>query len=129
MNNLLLGAIVGDIFGQPYEFKKSRQNSLCFDLFENKGKFTDDTVCTIGVAEAIIHNPKNPDFTTFVSKWCSKYPYAGYGKLFKKWIVSDKKEPYGSYGNGSAMRVSPCGYLYEYEDVLYFSTKQAENNT
>lgn len=44
----------------------------------------------------------------------------------KKWIVSDKKEPYGSYGNGSAMRVSPCGYLYEYEDVLYFSTKQAE---
>ena len=64
MNNLLLGAIVGDIFGQPYEFKKSRQNSLCFDLFENKGKFTDDTVCTIGVAEAIIHNPKNPDFTT-----------------------------------------------------------------
>lgn len=113
MNNLLLGAIVGDIFGQPYEFKKSRQNSPCFDLFENKGKFTDDTVCTIGVAEAIIHNPKNPDFTTFVSKWCSKYPYAGYGKLFKKWIVSDKKEPYGSYGNGSAMRVSPCGYLYE----------------
>lgn len=126
MNNLLLGAIVGDIFGQPYEFKKSRQNSPCFDLFKNKGKFTDDTVCTIGVAEAIIHNPKNPDFTTFVSKWCSKYSYAGYGKLFKKWIVSDKKEPYGSYSNGSAMRVSPCGYLYEYEDVLYFSTKQAE---
>lgn len=111
MNNLLLGAIVGDIFGQPYEFKKSRQNSPCFDLFENKGKFTDDTVCTIGVAEAIIHNPKNPDFTTFVSKWCSKYPYAGYGKLFKKWIVSDKKEPYGSYGNGSAISGS-IAYAY-----------------
>lgn len=123
MNNILLGAIVGDILGQPYEFKFKRQDSLNFDLFEHKGKFTDDTVCTIAIAEAIIYNL---DFKESLVKWCTKYPKAGYGKLFRLWLKSTAKEPYYSYGNGSAMRVSPCGYIENYEEMLAASTKQAE---
>ena len=115
----MYGAITGDIIGSQFEFDRGNK-SREFELFGKKCEYTDDTVMTAAVAEALLDAGKDADEKTVkeklvasLKKWGKKYPYAGYGNRFKLWVLSDKSEPYGSYGNGSGMRVSPVGWLYD----------------
>ena len=115
----MYGAIIGDIVGSQFEFDRGNK-SRDFELFSKECKFTDDTVMTVAVAEALLDAGKDADEKTIkeelirsLKKWGKAYPRAGYGNRFKQWVLTDKSEPYGSYGNGSAMRVSPAGWLYD----------------
>ncbi len=115
----MYGAITGDIIGSQFEFDRGNK-SREFELFGKKCEYTDDTVMTVAVAEALLDAGKDADEKTIkeklissLKKWGKKYPYAGYGNRFKLWVLSDKSEPYGSYGNGSGMRVSSVGWLYD----------------
>ena len=115
----MYGAIIGDIVGSQFEFDRGNK-SRDFEFFGKECKFTDDTVMTVAVAEALMEAGKDADEKTIkealirsLKKWGKKYPHAGYGNRFKKWVLSDNSEPYGSYGNGSAMRVSAAGWFYD----------------
>ena len=113
----MLGAIIGDIVGSRFEF--SKQTTFDFELFTPDCDFTDDTICTVAVADAILNNKP---YRETIHEWCRRYPTpkGGYGSLFQRWIDSENPQPYGSSGNGSAMRVSPVGWLFdEYKDVLH----------
>lgn len=101
---VVIGAICGDTIGSAYEFHPVK--STDFTLLSSWSRFTDDTVCTVAVADAIMGDM---DFTSSLQSWCRKYPRAGYGGAFRKWIRSESPAPYNSWGNGSAMRVSPAG--------------------
>ena len=103
---VLRGAICGDIIGSAYEWKLTKNYN--FNLFTDRSSFTDDTVCSIAVAESLITNESLVDT---MQKWCRRYPHAGYGGMFRQWIRLANPEPYGSYGNGSAMRVSAAGAI------------------
>lgn len=104
---MLYGGIGGDIIGSPYEFRNSGASSD-FELFTEKGKFTDDTVLTVAVAECILEQV-SPDKS--LAKYAQKYPKAGYGGNFSKWATGmTMYKPYNSYGNGSAMRIGPVAY-------------------
>ena len=106
----MIGAILGDIIGSRFEFSELRKNkSEEFDLFTKDCYFTDDTVMTIATADAILNNK---DFTKTYQEWGRKYPDRGYGGMFHSWLFEDNPKPYNSFGNGSAMRVSPVGWLY-----------------
>src|SRR5688572_8523831 len=102
----MLGAIIGDIVGSIYEFDNHR--SKHFPFFGRKADFTDDTVCTIAVADALL-NGRPPAEALY--DWCNRYPGRGYGGMFGQWIQRPGSPPYNSYGNGAAMRVSPAGFL------------------
>lgn len=105
----MLGAIVGDIVGSVYEWNNIKTKD--FPLFREDCFFTDDTVMTCAVAEAIMNGGQKDDFIDAMKKYGKMYPDAGYGARFGNWIDSDNREPYYSFGNGSAMRVSPCAWL------------------
>ncbi len=105
----MLGAIVGDIVGSVYEWNNIKTKD--FPLFREDCTFTDDTVMTCAVAEALMNGGKKDDFIDAMKKYGRMYPDAGYGARFGAWIFSDNRETYNSYGNGSAMRVSPCGWI------------------
>ena len=115
----MLGAILGDIIGSPYEFDQGNKSKE-FDLFHPLCYFTDDTVMTIAIADALLKAGKSASVTSIrnhvicsMRTWGKKYPNAGYGSSFIRWLLSDNEpHPYGSYGNGSAMRVSSAGWLY-----------------
>ena len=102
----MLGACIGDIIGSVFEFRewKSRE----FPLFSEKSEFTDDTVCTIAVAESLLDG-NDPALT--LRKWGHRYPGRGYGGRFAQWLRNPDMGPYGSFGNGAAMRVSPAALL------------------
>jgi len=102
----MLGAIAGDIIGSVYEF--SNIKSTVFPLITDRSDFTDDTVLTIATADCILSNGKYPEY---YKKYFRKYPGRGYGGNFSIWGESDDIDPYNSYGNGSAMRVAPVGYV------------------
>ena len=115
----MYGAIIGDIIGSRFEFDNG-DKSRNFELFTTECDFTDDTVMTVAVAEALLEAGKDADEKTIKSsliksmkKWGQKYPYAGYGARFINWVLTEDPEPYGSYGNGSGMRVSPVGWFYD----------------
>jgi ADP-ribosylglycohydrolase len=115
----MFGAILGDMIGAPYEFDRGKKTKK-FPLFVAASQFTDDTVMTIAVAEALLgvaaDAPDNIFFDDIVAsmrRWGRKYPHAGYGGRFREWLKSPDPKPYGSYGNGSAMRVSAAGWLYD----------------
>ena len=115
----MYGAIIGDIIGSRFEFDRG-DKSRDFELFTTECNFTDDTVMTVAVAEALLEAGKDADEKTIKSyliksmkKWGQKYPDAGYGARFISWVLTEEPEPYGSYGNGSGMRVSPVGWLYD----------------
>ncbi len=115
----MLGAIAGDIIGSIYEGKSIKTKH--FDLFDPPRYFTDDTILTVAIADAIL-NQKS--YAEMLKKYCRNYPDAGYGGNFYQWGHSDNDEPYNSYGNGSAMRVSPVAFAFQdLETVL----KEAEN--
>jgi ADP-ribosylglycohydrolase len=108
----MLGAIIGDIIGSRWEFNPT--NDYNFEWLSGDNGFTDDTICTVGVADALLHNR---DFGESIHGWCNRYPHpmGSYGGRFAQWVHSNNPQPYGSYGNGSAMRVSPVGYWYDTE--------------
>jgi len=102
----MIGAIIGDIIGSRFEFNNHR--STDFDLFDTSCDFTDDTVMTMAVAEAILGNRP---FGETLHEYGRRFPGRGYGGRFFGWLNSNTPEPYDSFGNGSAMRVSPCALL------------------
>ncbi|WP_026507843.1 ADP-ribosylglycohydrolase family protein [Butyrivibrio sp. MC2013] len=115
----MYGAILGDMVGAPYEFDQG-DKSKDFEMWNSSVHFTDDTVMTIAIADGIMTAGLEAQETelkeSVVNKmqaWGRRYLDAGYGARFIHWLVSNRPMPYGSYGNGSAMRVSPVGWLYE----------------
>ncbi len=110
----MIGSIIGDIIGSQFEYLNySNKMNMCqdfdFDFFTKASKFTDDTVLTIAVADCLMNKKSYADTYKVYAK---KYPLAGYGSNFIQWVDSSSVEPYGSYGNGSAMRVSPVAYYF-----------------
>ena len=105
----MLGAITGDIIGSIYEANNIKTKK--FDLFTDKNRFTGDTVMTFAVAEALMNGGGDENFIRFMKRYGLLYPRAGYGGTFVRWLASDTTEPYNSWGNGSAMRVSSCGWI------------------
>jgi len=122
----MLGAIIGDIVGSRFEFNNHRRTD--FELFTEKCGFTDDTICTIAVADALI---KNIPFSDSLHHWCRKYPFpkGGYGGNFARWVQSDNPQPYNSFGNGSAMRVSACGWFSIDPDKVIEAAQQSAECT
>ena len=105
----MLGAIIGDIVGSVYEWNNIKTKD--FPLFTEKCFFTDDTVMTIAVADALMNGGTADNFIDSMKKYGRMYPNSGYGARFGSWLFSNDRKPYNSWGNGSAMRVSPCGWL------------------
>ena len=105
----MLGAIIGDIVGSVYEWNNIKTKD--FPFFNEKCFFTDDTVMTIAVADALLKGGTTDDFIDSMKEIGRLYPNSGYGGGFANWLFSDSREPYNSWGNGSAMRVSPCGWF------------------
>ncbi|SNL80668.1 hydrolase [Streptococcus pneumoniae] len=105
----MLGAIIGDIVGSVYEWNNIKTKD--FPLFRKDCFFTDDTVMTCAVAEAIMNGGQKDDFIDAMKKYGRMYPNADYGARFNAWLNSDNREPYNSFGNGSAMRISPCAWI------------------
>lgn len=104
----MLGAIIGDIIGSIYEWNRIKTKD--FPLFIEDCFFTDDTVMTLAIGEAVARGGQKKDFIQCMKKLGRQYPDAGYGGYFNEWLFTDDERPYNSYGNGSAMRVSACGY-------------------
>ena len=102
----MLGAIIGDIAGSIYEASPIKTKN--FPFFAGSCRFTDDSVCTVAVADILLHDL--PPAET-LQAWCRRHPHRGYGGNFDMWIYDDPPEPYDSYGNGAAMRVSPAAFL------------------
>ena len=118
----MIGAIMGDMIGAPYEFDRSPKTKE-FPLFSNRSEFTDDSVMTIAVAEALMNSLGKTDdeiksaLVESMKKWGRIYPDAGYGGMFYQWLNTREPKPYGSFGNGSAMRVSSVGWLFDTLEV------------
>ncbi|WP_296987786.1 ADP-ribosylglycohydrolase family protein [Desulfovibrio piger] len=126
----MLGAIIGDMVGSPYEFHPWRGAVEAFPLFSPRSRFTDDTVMTVAVGRALMrsHGQEQACREAFIDamhEYGRAYIRAGYGQRFFRWIVTGSREPYNSFGNGSAMRVSPvgwaCGSLEETEQYAALS--------
>ena len=118
------GAVIGDIAGSRFE--GSRGGPKDFELFHRRCTFTDDTVCTAAIAHIIV-NDRNPSFT--LQRWCRRHPDRSYGGAFRQWIANPVPEPYGSFGNGAAMRVSPVALLHRkrsLEEALSLSDRVTE---
>ena len=116
----MLGAIAGDVIGSIYERFPVR--STDFPLFPRRARFTDDTVLTVATAQAI---REGGDYRAAYRSWGRRYPAAGYGPGFKRWLGQDDPPALGSLGNGSAMRVSPVGLAFDSE---YEVLREAERS-
>ena len=117
--NKILGGIVGDIIGSTREWHNVKTED--FELLPAGSRFTDDTVMTLAVAEWLMTDPTHSErgLVECMQRLGRKYPNAGYGGMFRRWLVTDNPEPYNSFGNGSAMRVSPVGlYANSMEEAL-----------
>src|SRR5436190_6261597 len=118
----MIGAIVGDIVGSVHEGIGTKHAD--FPLFDPECRFTDDTVLTVAVADKLLHGGSYVDK---LHNYYHAYPQAGYGQSFIVWAGYRKREPYGSWGNGSAMRVSPVAYAFEtLDEVLAEAARSAE---
>ena len=118
----MLGAIVGDIVGSVYEFDNHKSKD--FPLFREDSKFTDDTILTIATADALMHH--DWDFAAKYREYGKKYP-SSYGNRFRDWIDEVITGPYDSFGNGSAMRVSPVAWFEKHEHrVMEIAKRSAE---
>ena len=105
----MLGAIIGDVVGSVYEWNNIKTKE--FPFFREDCFFTDDTVMTCAVAEAIMNGGQKDNFIDAMKKYGRMYPNADYGARFNRWLMTDNRDPYNSFGNGSAMRVSPCAWF------------------
>ena len=131
----ILGAVIGDIIGSRFEWHNYKGKD--FDLFTNNCKFTDDSAMTIAIGIALYDcNGNYENLSNQAIKAMQQighqYAYCGYGGSFKAWLQSDNPEPYNSWGNGSAMRVSACAYfansLDEVKDLSYKVTAVTHNH-
>lgn len=116
----MLGAIAGDVIGSVYEHDPIETTT--FPLFSEASRFTDDTVLTVAVAAAIL---ADGDYAAALRTFGRRYPRAGYGRSFHAWLRSDAAGPYGSWGNGSAMRVSPVGLAFDTLDEVLAEAKRS----
>ena len=118
----MLGALAGDIIGSVYEHQSIKTKA--FPLFSPHATFTDDTVLTVALAEAILHDL---DYSQVIRAYYRRYPHAGYGGSFHRWARTEGSPPYNSWGNGAAMRTSPVGYAFDtLEEVLARAKRYAE---
>ena len=115
----MYGAFLGDMIGSKFEFDRGGLTKE-FQLLEHGDSWTDDTVMTVAVAEALLAAGRDADVAELeaacmksMQKWGQRYPYAGYGARFIHWVNAANPKPYNSFGNGSAMRVSAAGWLYD----------------
>lgn len=104
----MLGAIAGDIIGSRFE--RNPIKTTDFELFHPECRFTDDSVLTLAIADHIV---LGSDLGNTLKEYFNQYPNAGYGERFMQWASSPSREPYNSFGNGSAMRVSPVGFAFD----------------
>ena len=106
----MIGAIIGDIVGSRFEFDNT--NDFDFELFAEDCAYTDDSICTVAVADAAMNGVAYGDV---LHSWCRRYPnpMGGYGCSFAQWVASNNPRPYNSFGNGSAMRVASIGWLFD----------------
>ncbi len=104
----MLGAMIGDIVGSVYEWDNIKTTQ--FELFSSRCFFTDDTVLTAATAQALL---TNGDYAKIYQDFARRYPGRGYGGNFSRWIQSNNPKPYNSWGNGSAMRISPVGFAFD----------------
>ena len=108
----IIGAICGDIIGSTHEFHPIKEKD--FKLFDRRSGFTDDTVMTLAIASWLIKDKTSTDVLIHeIKKFGLSYPGAGYGGMFRRWLRQENPEAYGSWANGSAMRVSPCAWVGE----------------
>ena len=116
----MLGAIIGDIVGSRFEFNNT--SDFHFELFTPACDFTDDTICTVAVADAALNGKP---YKETMLEWCRKYPHpmGSYGGSFAMWIHTANAEPYNSFGNGSAMRVGAIGWLFNTEEEVLHQAK------
>ena len=109
----MLGAIIGDIVGSRFEFHNTKHKD--FDFFDEKCHFTDDTVMTVAVAEALLSSKSlfelKQNTVACMRKFGQAYPHCAYGGMFRHWLNTENPQPYNSFGNGAAMRISPVGFL------------------
>ena len=112
----MYGAFLSDMIGSPFASDRGNKTKD-FPLFSRRSQFTDDSVMTAAVAEALMDTAGGTDkeiraaVAASMQKWGRRYPHAGYGARFRYWLAAERPRPYGSYGNGSAMRVSAAGWL------------------
>ena len=119
----VVGAILGDLVGSVHESRWRKVPDRQFPFLTEESRFTDDTVLTIAVAEAV---RLNVDFAEPIARWANRYPHAGFGGMFRSWMASADRQPYNSFGNGSAMRVSPVAYASDdLETVLALAAASA----
>jgi ADP-ribosylglycohydrolase len=117
----MLGAIAGDMIGSPYEYEAFK--GIDFPLFSDRSRFTDDTVLTVATGFALMTDREYGEAYRIFGRL---YPLAGYGETFLDWLHTDEPRPYGSWGNGAAMRVSPVGWACEsVEEVLAEAARSA----
>ena len=121
----MLGAVIGDIAGSRFEFDNYRYTD--FDIFSPDSDFTDDTICTVAIADWVLQGC-NDHLASILQGWCRAYPCpkGAYGGRFSQWIEWKDPEPYNSWGNGSAMRVSAVGWAFAtLEETLHFAEQSA----
>lgn len=131
----MYGAILGDIIGSPFEFDRG-DKTKDFKLFSRRSHFTDDSVMTLAVCEALLKVGQDVTVKEIedavissMQSWGRRYPHAGYGGYFRRWLTARHPEPYNSYGNGSAMRVSAVGWLYDSLEKTRVVAKATANVT
>jgi len=128
----MLGAIIGDIVGSRFEFNNIRTKD--FELFAKNCQVTDDSIMTLAVAKAILAcdgdwSQLGRNAVKYMQEIGRKYPGCGFGGMFGKWVFSDKPAPYNSFGNGAAMRVSPCGFIARTEEEAILLSKKVTEVT
>jgi len=120
----MLGAIAGDIVGSRFEGRGRQIKTTQFELFNESSRFTDDTVLSVAVVQAIL---EGLDYALALELYAQRYPKASYGGAFYHWAHNSESSPYNSWGNGSAMRVSPVGWAFDtVDDVLVESERSAQ---
>lgn len=131
----MYGAILGDIIGSPFEFDRG-DKTKDFKLFSRRSHFTDDSVMTLAVCEALLKVGQNAAVKeiedaviTSMQSWGRRYPHEGYGGYFRCWLTARHPEPYNSFGNGPAMRVSAAGWLYDSLEKTRVVAKATANVT
>lgn len=120
----MLGAIIGDIVGSVFEWHNHRSTE--FPLFQDRSTFTDDTVLTVATAKVILDGL---DYTHTYQDFSRRYDGRGYGGRYAQWIYSDNPKPYNSFGNGSAMRISPVGFASDDEVTTLAEAKRSAEVT
>lgn len=120
----MIGAIAGDIIGSVFEWHNYKRTD--FPLFDPRSTFTDDTVLTVAVADHLLHGG---GYVEKFKEYYRLYPDRGYGGNFRRWAASDRVAPYYSFGNGSAMRVSPVGFAFDSLDAVLAEAKRSAEVT